>query len=337
LITWLCPRDSGILDIMEHPADANLLASARFIASAASGDLATVRRDVDKMCTETINGALCESVLSNALHVVEFLAVCSADAIDIWEEHLIMAASLGNLDMIKFFLSLRSDENREVGPSEWKEMALCYAAEFGRSPVVEYLTERGANVNFLESEPLCKALQSGHFNVVKYLVENGASIHARDGEPICIAATSNIDIVKFLVEKGANLHAQNDRPMARAILNERDDIARFFISAGVCTSDMIGTIRLYGGDVYKINAWLKSHNLGEFETLRPIKRALGTSDDEHENCVITFEPIALGGTYRACSGIRAHVLSGEIQISGKYATICPVCTCRMLDNLYVNE
>ncbi|KIK54370.1 hypothetical protein GYMLUDRAFT_48740 [Collybiopsis luxurians FD-317 M1] len=52
------------------------------------------------------------------------------------------------------------------------------AAEMGHFDIIEYLVEKGANIdttNLMNRTALHMAASKGHLNIVKYLIENGAN------------------------------------------------------------------------------------------------------------------------------------------------------------------
>ena len=81
--------------------------------------------------------------------------------------------------------------------------------------IVEYLIEKGANVNSTKTSKGCTALHYARtLEVAKALVEHGANIDAcdLDGETPLIYHSSKgrVDIVKYLLSVGANKEAKND-------------------------------------------------------------------------------------------------------------------------------
>ncbi|MDR0287493.1 MAG: ankyrin repeat domain-containing protein [Clostridiales bacterium] len=92
------------------------------------------------------------------------------------------------------------------------------AATQGKLNDAQQAVQDGANINFQVREqslrsPLSQASQLGHYDIVEFLVEKGANINIRaaDGtSPLMIAAyAGHFEIVKYLVEKGAELDFKN--------------------------------------------------------------------------------------------------------------------------------
>ncbi|KAF8817315.1 ankyrin, partial [Phlegmacium glaucopus] len=93
---------------------------------------------------------------------------------------------------------------------------LYYASLAGMQPLLDYLLEKGVNVNAKEGR-LGSALQAassgGHEAIVKLLLEKGADVNAQGGLGSALLAASfggHEVIVKLLLEKGANVNTQGE-------------------------------------------------------------------------------------------------------------------------------
>jgi len=107
---------------------------------------------------------------------------------------------------------VRSEMNKDANVdgcySYWTPLML--AAECGHYDVVQYLVEKGADVNDKDGmsmwKPLMRAVWNGHLDIVKYLVEKGADVNAKYGRwtPMKLAADKGyLDVVEFLKQHGA--------------------------------------------------------------------------------------------------------------------------------------
>ncbi len=84
-------------------------------------------------------------------------------------------------------------------PFQYINSALISASRNNNLPVVEYLTENGADITAKNNEALISASASGFLNVVKYLIKNGAEIHARDNAALKSAIKyKRTQVVKYL-------------------------------------------------------------------------------------------------------------------------------------------
>ncbi|MBN2858477.1 MAG: ankyrin repeat domain-containing protein, partial [Candidatus Delongbacteria bacterium] len=93
---------------------------------------------------------------------------------------------------------------------------LNYAALEGKTDIVKYLVDKGADINTRDREgsiPLQNAAIKGYFEIVKILVENGSDVNYKDYNdvtPLHFACMSgNLEMIKFLESKGANLKGVN--------------------------------------------------------------------------------------------------------------------------------
>jgi ankyrin repeat protein len=154
------------------------LVSLTIDQAAAKGDLATVKRELQK--GEDVNGAHAGTSL------------------------LSLATKNGRLDMVKFLVD--KGANLNYG-SVNGTTPLMLAATNGHLDVVKFLVDKGADVNAKDHKggtPLMAAVCEGNLDMVKFLVEKGAEVNARgnDGETPLTLATKQ-DVVEFLKQNGA--------------------------------------------------------------------------------------------------------------------------------------
>ena len=164
----------------------------------------------------------------------------SSGAVDYWIECGIsprgfwMTAGTGEIDRLKAFFNAdgtlkpeaksdrpnlgdigwfeeksRSDESQEI-----LEEALCIASLNGRMEVVDFLMERGAQVDAMPPglgavwTPLHFAAFRGRLSTVKFLVDRGANLNLKDGahylSPLAWAEHENhIEVARYLRDHGA--------------------------------------------------------------------------------------------------------------------------------------
>ena len=153
-----------------------------------------------------------------------------------------------NREIIDLLLALGADIN---GKSRW------WAGGFGLletadAEVVPFLLERGITMT------IHGAARLGRLADVDRLVrDDSAAVHARGGDgqtPLHVAST--VEIARALVEHGADVDAldvDHESTPAQYAVRERQDVARFLVSAG-CRADILLAAAL--GDEPRVRALL---------------------------------------------------------------------------------
>jgi ankyrin repeat protein len=100
--------------------------------------------------------------------------------------------------------------------------ALCVASEKGHLSLIETIFQRietlldkwrPFNCDYWIDDALADAAKHGHLNIVQFLVEKGANVNVsvEDGTPLILAAAAGRgDVVGYLLEKGANFHMEDE-------------------------------------------------------------------------------------------------------------------------------
>ena len=125
---------------------------------------------------------------------------------------LMLAAKNGDLGAVVQELEAANDlEERSFSG----KTALLYAAESGRSDVVEFLLKEGAGINQVEPEwtPLHLAASSSSAEVVRLFLNSGGEVNAQNyyGEtPLMWAAVRGAtDVVELLLRRGAGMDLED--------------------------------------------------------------------------------------------------------------------------------
>jgi ankyrin repeat protein len=146
-----------------------------------------------------------------------------------------MAASHGSIEAIKLLdASGRLEYNRK------SDRSLSYAAAQGYYEIVEYLLEKGMDVNkkYNRRTPLHWATQEGNINTVRLLIEHHANVNECDDytmdSPLYQAASDGqLEIVELLLTNGAEVDRGSEcTPFMIACSWEHFNVAKRLLDAG---------------------------------------------------------------------------------------------------------
>jgi uncharacterized protein len=156
------------------------------------------------------------------------LAIASKKSeLDVFE-----ASALGDVERLKNAVDQDPSLVRTYSPDGFTALAL--AAYLGEKRSVEYLIEKGAELNALARNEtgytaLTGAVSQNHNEIAKILVKNGAQVnHSYEGgfTPLMHAAyAGNVELVSFLLQNGADPMAKNSEgKTALAFAQEKNNI-----------------------------------------------------------------------------------------------------------------
>ncbi|WP_353281769.1 ankyrin repeat domain-containing protein [Wolbachia endosymbiont (group B) of Horisme vitalbata] len=125
-----------------------------------------------------------------------------------------IAALYGQVEIFKYFT------DNEYFKLNWiydnNTTILYNAIEANKLSIIEYLVEKGVNVNLKDKDyvsPLHFAVENGHLDIVDYFVGKGADVNSQDEDgmsPLHYAVDSDhSNIVEYLAEKRAKINLQN--------------------------------------------------------------------------------------------------------------------------------
>ena len=126
------------------------------------------------------------------------------------------ASVIGDLERLKKTVSHDAASVSSYSPDGFTALAL--ASYLGQKESVDYLIEKGADVNAAAKNqtgftPLTGAVTENHNEIAKVLVKNGARVnHRYEGgfTPLMHAAyNENVELVSFLLQNGADSTAKN--------------------------------------------------------------------------------------------------------------------------------
>lgn len=120
------------------------------------------------------------------------------------DKKLILAAKMGALSVVKYFLDRGADIHAE-------DEALFRASAYGHSHIVEFLLDHKADIHANNDYALKLASENGLLSIVKLLLDRGANTHV-DNECALISASAydRPDIINLLLDRKANIHARDD-------------------------------------------------------------------------------------------------------------------------------
>lgn len=122
----------------------------------------------------------------------------------------------------------------------FKETALSYAINNGKTDIVHFLINHNVDINATGNDgetALMLAAEKENTDVVKLLIEKGADINIKDykGETALLYAVKNknLDILKLLIENGADVNAEtNETALMRAAKNGNIISAKYLVAHG---------------------------------------------------------------------------------------------------------
>ncbi|MCA9487373.1 MAG: ankyrin repeat domain-containing protein [Nanoarchaeota archaeon] len=160
-------------------------------------------------------------------------------------DQLCDASIEGNLNLVKSLVMQGVSVDSECSGDGGGLKPLHLASLYDNWEIVEYLLEKGANIETTNKNgftPLLWAVDQNSLNTVKILVENGADIEAKreddyKGRNSLITAVylDYFEIVKYLVESGANVNAVDNEgktALDYAIEEENQEVIDYLISKG---------------------------------------------------------------------------------------------------------
>jgi ankyrin repeat protein len=188
-----------------------------FLQACASGNLEAMREMVEvnpellHLRSTTGQSPVLTAVYHGKPQAAELLVEMGI-ALDVFE-----AATLGNLERVRELVEGNASLANAFGSDGFTPLGL--ASFLGHLPVVEYLLEKGAEVNAASKNdfrvmPLHSAVANRHLAVAELLLKNGADVNACQEQgftPLHEAALQGDEaMIRLLLAHGADPHAQKD-------------------------------------------------------------------------------------------------------------------------------
>jgi ankyrin repeat protein len=157
---------------------------------------------------------------------------------DRWGRTLLMVmAKAGKFEILKFLLTYNADVNAlntlEKNPLK-PVTALGFAVDGGYLPAVEYLLEKGADVNKAVEKgatPLWFSVSHNNMEITQLLLDRGAQVNAKWQNPMrCCLLNRNIELARLLLRHGADMRSGFlDGVLVESIGKKELKIAMFMI------------------------------------------------------------------------------------------------------------
>ncbi|WP_426980148.1 ankyrin repeat domain-containing protein [Bacillus pseudomycoides] len=120
------------------------------------------------------------------------------------------------------------------------------------------------------------AAKKGHFGIVEYLIQKGINVNTKgdifDASPLRVAAgAGHLEIVKYLIEVGAELDVTlaKRNPLFGAVYGGHKEVVEFLVEKGIDIS-----IRYTGENIKNMNAYEYAKEFGQTEIAAYIKRKM---------------------------------------------------------------
>ncbi|AAV50852.1 putative ankyrin repeat protein [Acanthamoeba castellanii mimivirus] len=148
-----------------------------FIDNCKFGRLSMIKYMVNRGVDITINYNIASrlSVQYGSLEVFEYLDALGFYSETEYESYAYLAAKHGCTNIIHYLV-----KNYCVGISDYDDLIMRTAAQFGHLELVKYSIDNRANIASYNNYALRFSSQNGHIDVVKYLVSKGADLNAID-------------------------------------------------------------------------------------------------------------------------------------------------------------
>ncbi|TPX51446.1 hypothetical protein SeMB42_g00779 [Synchytrium endobioticum] len=170
------------------------------------------------------------------------------------ETPLFLAAWRGDLSLVQALVesgAIVNQRTKDLPNTEeirekyitWNCTPLWVACEYAHLEVVEYLIDRGADVDAVEGKydrtALFSAIWWGHLKVIMCLIEKGRASWTRTPTKflfVAIYGKGNMEVIQYLVKHGADLNGTDSddggTPIHRAAWEGNVEAVKYFIHCG---------------------------------------------------------------------------------------------------------
>jgi ankyrin repeat protein len=213
-----------------------------FIEAIKTGEMAKVKQLLDRdpsLVDAKADGGLSAVLVAayyNEPDIAQLLVQHGA-RLDVFE-----AAAVGALDRMKELIVAHPDLVNVYAPDGFQPLGL--ASFFGHTPIVEFLLDKGAEVdspskNNMRVRPLHSAVANRRTEIVKLLLDHGAEVNttqADDFTPLHEAAQNGLlEVTQWLLDRRANVNAKladGKTPLALAAEARHEDVVELLRKYG---------------------------------------------------------------------------------------------------------
>ena len=121
-------------------------------------------------------------------------------------------------------------------------LTLVFACLEGKLPIVKYLKQHGADINYEYGQPIMQASFGGRLEIVKYLVENNADIGLNESALKWASAKGHLPVVKYLVEN--KYYLNGDESITWASTNGHLSVVKYLVETGMFVYNKSEELRL---------------------------------------------------------------------------------------------
>jgi ankyrin repeat protein len=186
--------------------------------------------DIEKMTPGLIKWSAVHRDYPMLKFLVENRAPVGTDV----EAPLRIAAAHGELEMLKLMQSYGMSPVLPAEPGRQLSTVAEWAAQWGKTEIVEYLLEQGVDPCERDNESVLTALHYGQDGVVELLKSKGADVNAQEGEALKRCAFSNNpDALEKAKQHGVDVVKYGHNALDNALTNGGYEALKWLMENGV--------------------------------------------------------------------------------------------------------
>ncbi len=218
--------EAGNLNIVKRAVEngANVLAMGDDLIVRLYPEIADTKEKKEKLRKYLYMKPTVIAAENGYLDIVKYLVENGAGPADINDELFTAAGKSGNLDLLKYLISIDNS-------IDTKEAALNSAIIAGHQKMVKYLVDNGVNI---PSDALYLAAEGGNIEMLEYLMTKyDLEIDPEQGLVEAASESGNLELVKYLVNLGVDPHTASNLAITSAAKYGNLDILKYLVSLGL--------------------------------------------------------------------------------------------------------